>query len=80
MGSAELQFDPETCWIADCKELHGLPLGATHNRRGEARTKPCPPDKQPLPDAPARRMIPARNPTTLEKKHRGLGCMQVLLD
>ena len=39
-------FEPETCWIAHCKELHGLPLGATHNRRGEERTTPCPPDKQ----------------------------------
>jgi hypothetical protein len=39
-------FEPETCWIANCKELHGLPLGAAHNRRGDERTKPCPPDKQ----------------------------------
>ncbi len=27
-------FEPETCWIAHSKELHGLPLGATHNRSG----------------------------------------------
>ncbi len=39
-------FEPETCWIAHCKELHGLPAGTTHNRRDEEPVKPCPPDKQ----------------------------------
>ena len=36
----------QTCWIAHCKELKGLPLGQTHNRTG-AREKPCPVDKRP---------------------------------
>ena len=39
-------FVPETCWIAHCKELAGLPLGAAPNRRGEQRVKPCPPAKR----------------------------------
>ena len=37
---------PQTCWIAHCKELEGLPLGRAHNRDGE-RQKPCPVDKRP---------------------------------
>ena len=37
---------PQTCWIAHCKELEGLPLGRAHNREGERR-KPCPADKRP---------------------------------
>lgn len=37
---------PQTCWIANCKELKGLPLGRAHNRDG-ARQKPCPVEKRP---------------------------------
>jgi hypothetical protein len=40
-------FMPETCWIAHCKELCGLPLGEAPNRRGDERAKPCPPEKRP---------------------------------
>jgi hypothetical protein len=38
-------FKPKTCWIAHCKELHGLPLGTAPNRQGEERVEPCPSDK-----------------------------------
>lgn len=38
-------FTPKTCWIAHCKELAGLPLGAAPNRDGE-RKVPCPVDKR----------------------------------
>ena len=37
---------PQTCSIAHCKELKGLPLRPAHNRDG-ARDKPCPVDKRP---------------------------------
>jgi hypothetical protein len=40
-------FRPETCWIAHCKELCGMPLGEAPNRRGNERAKPCPPEKRP---------------------------------
>ena len=36
---------PQTCWIAHCKELKGLPLGRAHNRNGQ-RQKPCPESKR----------------------------------
>ena len=39
-------FVPETCWIAHCKEIYGLPLRDVPNRQGEKRVKPCPPQKQ----------------------------------
>ena len=39
-------YAPETCWIAHVKELNGLPVRRAHNRRGTARVKPCPPEKQ----------------------------------
>jgi hypothetical protein len=39
-------FTPETCWIAHCKEIYGLPLGEAVNRMGSERVKPCPPEKQ----------------------------------
>lgn len=39
-------FKPKTCWIAHAKELYGLPLGTAPNRIGNARTNPCPQDKQ----------------------------------
>jgi hypothetical protein len=40
-------FVPKTCWIAHCKEIYGLPVGAASNRQGEERTEPYPPDKIP---------------------------------
>jgi hypothetical protein len=40
-------FIPKTCWIAHCKELCGLPLGAAANRQeGAERSDPCPLEKQ----------------------------------
>jgi len=39
-------FTPETCWIAHCKELYGLPIETAPNRRGAGRVKPCPPEKR----------------------------------
>ncbi len=39
-------FVPKTCWIAHCKEIFGLPVRRAHNRSGEIREVPCPPDKQ----------------------------------
>jgi hypothetical protein len=39
-------FTPETCWIAHCKELYGLPLGEAPNRQGNERVKPCPPERR----------------------------------
>ena len=38
----------ETCWIAHCKELNGLPLGRASNRQGDERVKECSPDIRPL--------------------------------
>ena len=43
----EFGFVPKHCWIAHCKEIHELPLGTAHNRRGKERVVPCPPEKQP---------------------------------
>lgn len=40
-------FTPQTCWIAHCKEIYGLPLRGASNRQGEERVKPCPLEKQP---------------------------------
>jgi hypothetical protein len=37
---------PETCWIAHVKELVGLSVRPAHNRQGNIRVKPCPPEKQ----------------------------------
>jgi hypothetical protein len=39
-------FTPETCWIAHCKELCGLPVEVAPNRQATARLKPCPPEKR----------------------------------
>jgi hypothetical protein len=36
----EFGFKPETCWIAHCKEINGLPLGVAPNQQGEERVKP----------------------------------------
>jgi len=38
-------FVPQTCWIAHCKELIGLPLREAPNRQG-ASVEPCPPEKR----------------------------------
>ncbi|MYH37814.1 MAG: hypothetical protein F4160_13575 [Rhodospirillaceae bacterium] len=35
-------WTPETCWIAHCKELAGLPVRRAPNRRGDVRVRPCP--------------------------------------
>jgi len=43
----EFGFVPETCWIAHCKEIYGLPLRHAPNRQGSKRVKPCPSEKQP---------------------------------
>ena len=40
-------FTPETCWIAHCKEIYGLPLSDAPNRQGDGRAKPCPPENRP---------------------------------
>ena len=37
-------FTPKTCWIANVKELCGLPMKDAWNRSGQ-RTNPCPSDK-----------------------------------
>ena len=42
---ARYGFVPQTCWIAHCRELNGLPLRKAPNRTG-ARQKPCPADKR----------------------------------
>lgn len=39
-------FTPETCWIAHCKEIHGLPLGEAPNRQSDERANACPPEKR----------------------------------
>ena len=36
---------PQSCRIAHCEELKGLPLGPAPNRSG-SRQKPCPADKR----------------------------------
>jgi hypothetical protein len=35
-------FSPRTGWIAHTKELNGLTLRPTHNRRDSTRVDPCP--------------------------------------
>ena len=39
-------WTPETCWIAHCKELSGIPVTPAWNRQDGERAKPCPLDKQ----------------------------------
>lgn len=39
-------FIPQTCWIAHCKELNGIPRRKAANRQGSERVKPCPPEKR----------------------------------
>ena len=43
-------FVPQTCWIAHCMELNGLPVGSAPNRSGD-RSEPCPPEKRPAIEA-----------------------------
>jgi len=44
---ARHSFSPRTGWIAHVKELNGLLLRPTHNRRGAAaRIDACPPERQ----------------------------------
>ena len=43
----EYGWKPETCWIAHCKELCGLPVRPAPNRAATGREKPCPENKQP---------------------------------
>ena len=35
-------FVPRSCWIADVRELNGLPVRRSWNRRGSTRANPCP--------------------------------------
>ena len=37
-------YTPKTCWIAHAKELSGIPVRKSHNRKGE-RKHPCPENK-----------------------------------
>jgi len=39
-------FSPRTGWIAHVKELSGLRLRPTHNRRDPRRVDPCPPERR----------------------------------
>ena len=43
---ARYGFVPQTCWIAHCKELNGLPVRVAPNRACGGREKPCPPEKR----------------------------------
>ena len=38
-------FVPKSCWIAHVKEMCGLPVRRSPNRRGVERLVPCPEDK-----------------------------------
>lgn len=44
-------FTPQTCWIAHCKELNGLPVRRAGNRQGDGRLKECPPACRPAIEA-----------------------------
>jgi hypothetical protein len=39
-------FVPQTCWIAHCKVLNGLPTRRAPNRQSTKRVEPCPADKR----------------------------------
>jgi hypothetical protein len=47
-------FSPRTGWIAHIKELNGLTLRQTHNRRGPTRADPCPPERRAVIEAALR--------------------------
>lgn len=38
-------FVVKTCWIAHAKELYGLPVNTSANRKTNQRKYPCPADK-----------------------------------
>ena len=38
-------FVPKTCWIAEVKEISGLPVRKAHNQKGAERLHPCPYEK-----------------------------------
>ena len=38
-------FVPKPCWIADVKEMLGLPLQKGRKFKAEKRKYPCPPEK-----------------------------------
>jgi hypothetical protein len=38
-------FVPKTCWIADIKQQAGFHVRRAHNRKGDRRVYPCPPEK-----------------------------------
>jgi len=38
-------FVIKTCWIADAKQLCGLPVRTAWNRKGKRRKHPCPKEK-----------------------------------
>jgi hypothetical protein len=44
----EYGYQPKTCWIADVKEICGLPMRASPNRKGKKRLHPCPKKHVPL--------------------------------
>ena len=52
---ANYGWQPKTCWIAHCKEIHGLPLREAPNRQGVGRIVPCPPNKLPAIEAAFRK-------------------------
>lgn len=41
-------FTVKLCWIADAKELCGLPVRKSPRRQGEKRKHPCPENKFPV--------------------------------
>jgi hypothetical protein len=40
-------FVPKTCWIAHCRDIHGLGSRSAPNRLGSQRVHPRPPTKRP---------------------------------
>jgi hypothetical protein len=49
-------FDPKTCWIAHVKELNGLHVRPSWNRRSVSRQVPCPPERRSAIEAALRRL------------------------
>lgn len=43
---AKYGFVPKTCWIADIKNQHGIPMRKAPNRQAEQRVHPCPAEKK----------------------------------
>ena len=42
----QYNWTPQTCHIAHCKELAGLPRRDAPNRKGKTLSKPCPLEKR----------------------------------